>query len=359
MKNYTRIVIGVSKRLIASGMVVAAGLVAITFNSSPAFGQFAGPVPLQLQNGWVGAPFATSLPTVEEVNGIVQFRGSVSSGVSPTIFSLPPSLSPSTNVIIPVDLCGSTNGRLVIEPGGTVIVQAENNDFSNAQCFTSLDGASFALNANGFTPLTLINGWTNAASFTSNAAVKKINGLVHFKGAIANGTNDQPFVLPAGFRPLTDVLVNVDLCDSTKGRLHIFSSGTVFIEPENGAFSNAQCFTSLDGAFFAPANTGFQPLTLINAWTNAPDFTASAKVTSAYGIVSFKGAIAGGKTAFPFTLPPAFSPVTDVYIPLDLSFAHKGRLHIQPNGVVDIEEEGGGLFNANAFTSLEGVSFVQ
>lgn len=354
--KYTRIV---SKRLTATAMAVAS-LVAITFNSRPAFGQFAGPVPLQLQNGWFGAPTATSLPTVEEVAGIVQFRGAIAGGVSPTVFSLPPSLTPSTNVFIPVDLCNSTNGRLVISPDGSVIVQAENNAFENAQCFTSLDGASFAMNATGFTRLTLINGWTNTPFNTSNPAVNKINGLVHFKGAIAtSGSNAHAFVLPAGFRPLTDVYVNVDLCSATKGRLHITPSGAVDVEAENNNFANAQCFTSLDGAWFAPANTGFQALTLINGWTNAPSSTTSAKVTSAYGIVSFKGAIANGKSPLPFVLPPAFSPVTDAFIPLDLCNAHKGRLHITSSGVVDIEAENNDFAQAQCFTSLEGASFVQ
>jgi len=359
--KYTSIALGFSKRLIASGMVVAAGLVAITFNSSPAFGQFVGPQPLQLQNGWFGEATATSLPSVEEVDGIVQFRGAVAGGVSPTLFHLPPSLTPSTSVFIPVDLCNSTNGRLQIEIDGTVIVQAENNKFSNAQCFTSLDGASFALNATGFTPLTLINGWTNAPFNTSNAAVKKINGLVHFMGAIATkGNNPEPFVLPAAFRPATDIFVNVDLCNQTKGELHITPSGVVNVEAENGNFSNAQCFTSLDGASFTPANTpAFQALSLIDGWTNAPLSTAIARVTNAYGVVSFKGAIANGTSPFAFQLPPQFSPVTEVFIPIDLCNAHKGRLHITTSGFGSIETEGDDFANAQCFTSLEGASFVQ
>jgi len=51
--------------------------------------------------------------------------------------------------------------------------------------------------------------------------------------------------------------------------------------------------------------------------------------------------------------------VTDVFIPLDLCDAAKGRLHITSSGVVDIEEEGGGFGNASCFTSLDGASFVQ
>ena len=104
-----------------------------------------------------------------------------------------------------------------------------------------------------FTPLTLQNGWTNAPFSTSNAAVRTISGIVHFKGAIATaGTNPVPFTLPAAFRPATAVYVPVDLCNATNGRLDIQPTGVVTVEAEGGTFGNAQCFTSLDGASFAP-----------------------------------------------------------------------------------------------------------
>jgi hypothetical protein len=50
---------------------------------------------------------------------------------------------------------------MIIQPSGVVSVQAEKT-FSDAQCFTSLDGASFALNATGFTSLALINSRVGA-----------------------------------------------------------------------------------------------------------------------------------------------------------------------------------------------------
>lgn len=115
-----------------------------------------------------------------------------------------------------------------------------------------LAGAT-AAEAATFTPLTLQNGWTNAPFSTSNAAVHTISGVMHFKGAIATtGTNSVAFTLPAGFRPATSVYVAVDLCGATNGRLFIQHSGVVSVEAEGGTFSNAQCFTSLDGASFAP-----------------------------------------------------------------------------------------------------------
>jgi hypothetical protein len=324
-----------------------------------ALAQFAGPTPLSLINGWINAPFSTSIATVEEVAGIVQFRGAIATGGSNSFpFTLPARLAPATDVYIPVDLCNATKGRLHITHGGVVDVEVQ-TVFSNAQCFTSLDGASYAPSATGFTALSLINGWTNAPFATSNAAVKVINGVVHFKGAISSGTNALPFVLPAAFRPSTDVYIPVDLCNANNGRLHIQHSGTVDIEEENGTFANAQCFTSLDGAWFVKSPSGFKALTLINGWINAPFTTSNAMAGNAYGLVYFKGAIASGTTAQPFVLPVAFRPVTDVYVPVDLCNATNGRLFIHTDGTVTINVENGVFSNAQCFTSLDGVSFVQ
>jgi hypothetical protein len=107
--------------------------------------------------------------------------------------------------------------------------------------------------ASSFTPLTLQNGWTSSPFGTSAPAVRAILGIVHFKGAIATtGSNPVPFTLPAGFRPASVVFVPVDLCNATGGRLQIEPTGVVTVQAEGGAFGNAACFTSLDGAWFAP-----------------------------------------------------------------------------------------------------------
>jgi hypothetical protein len=110
-----------------------------------------------------------------------------------------------------------------------------------------------AAQAATFTPLTLQNGWTNAPFSTSAAEVATISGIVHLKGAIATtGTNPVPFTLPAAFRPASEVFVPADLCNATNGRLQIEPTGVVTVQAEGGAFSNAACFTSLDGVSFAP-----------------------------------------------------------------------------------------------------------
>jgi hypothetical protein len=82
--------------------------------------------------------------------------------------------------------------------------------------------------------------------------VRIISGIVHFKGAIAtSGSNSVPFTLPASFRPDTAVYVPVDLCSANNGRLFIEPSGVVTVQAEV-SFSDAKCFTSLDGASFVP-----------------------------------------------------------------------------------------------------------
>jgi hypothetical protein len=98
---------------------------------------------LTLINGWKAGPFNTHHPEAGNAYGIVYFHGALGSGTNATPFMLPPSLTPVTNVYIPVDLCNATNGRLIIQSNGAVTIQAEGGAFTNAQCFTSLDGVSF------------------------------------------------------------------------------------------------------------------------------------------------------------------------------------------------------------------------
>ncbi len=187
------------------------------------------------------------------VGGIVHLEGEIkTAGTNPAAFTLPAGFRPSRNVYALINVCTGSIGRLDITPSGAVTVQAESNDFSLAQCGTSLDGASFALSSTSFTALTLQNGWMNAPYGTANAAVRTISGIIHFRGAIwTNGTNAGPFILPAGFRPAKDVYIPVDLCSGNNGRLNIQPDGVVTVEAENNDFSQAQCFTSLDGASFA------------------------------------------------------------------------------------------------------------
>lgn len=223
----------------------------------PAVAQAATLTPLTLKNGWTGTSFGTASPAVRAINGVVHFKGAIATaGTNPVAFTLPKAFRPATAVYVRLALDHCTragapvNGRLFIQPNGVATVQAETS-FADAQCLTSLDGATFAKNASLFTPLTLDNTWTGAPFGTSSPAVRTISGIVQLKGAMAAGPNEIAFTLPAGFRPASDVFVPVDLCDATKGVLRIETDGTVLVGAA-GSFSDAQCFTSLDGVSFVP-----------------------------------------------------------------------------------------------------------
>jgi hypothetical protein len=206
--------------------------------------------PLNLKNGWVSGIFGTEQAGFRNFSGVVHLEGGLATnGKNPSPFMLPPTSRPTANVYVPVDMCNATKGQLVITPAGTVTVVAETS-FSFAQCLTSLDGVAFPVNADSYSPLTLINGWTNAPSSTRWAGVRLINGVVQFQGAIATtSTNASPFLLALSFRPRSNVYVPVTLCNGAKGRLDVGTGGNVTIQAET-VFSNAQCMTSLEGVSF-------------------------------------------------------------------------------------------------------------
>lgn len=312
-------------------------------------------VPLTLQNGWTHAPFGTRNAEASLDSGIVYFRGAVFGGTSSVLFTLQPSMRPPAVAYVPVDLCNANKGRLIVDPSGVVSVQAE-GAFANAQCFTSLEGASFVVSGSGFTQLPLQNGWTHAPYSTSAAAWRDLGGVVHLRGAIANGSSGVAFTLPGGLAPASNLYVPVDLCNATKGRLLIQTSGVVMVEAEGGLFTNAQCFTSLEGVSFAASAFGFAAFALQNGWTHAPFATAVAAGRNLDGNVYLKGAVAGGTSSGLFTLPAGLRPNTNVYVPIDLCNSTKGRLLVQPNGSVSVQAHGA-FSNAQCLTSLDGVSF--
>jgi hypothetical protein len=212
----------------------------------------AGFTPLSLQSGWIGGPFGSKKPAARIISGIVYLEGGLQNltnqSTEPTV--LPPSFRPTRDVFLSVDLANGNKGDLEIAPSGQVSVRAE-NDFHNAQIFTSLDGVSFAKSSTGFTPLTLINGWKSAPAGTAEPGVSINSGIVYLHGAIADGTTSSAFTLPPAVRPSSLVVVPVDLCGANKGRLTITPSGVAEVNADVNKFSDAQCLTSLDGVSFA------------------------------------------------------------------------------------------------------------
>jgi LDH2 family malate/lactate/ureidoglycolate dehydrogenase len=171
-------------------------------------------------------------------------------GTNPVAFTLPAEYRPDHTVYVAVDMCGASNGRLEIQSNGVVTVQAETS-FSNAQCFTSLDGASFVAASDLYTPLTLSNGWVGAPFSTVNPGTLVLGSdTIAFAGAVrTSGTNPVAFTLPASLAPGHNVYIPVDMCGATNGRLNISPSGVATIQAET-SFSDAACFTSLDGATY-------------------------------------------------------------------------------------------------------------
>jgi len=321
-----------------------------------------GPVysELPLQNGWTNTQYGTRNAAVALVSkDIVQFKGAIANGTDKLAFTLPIGFRPTTDVYVSVDLCNATQGRLCIRPTGAVTIETPDG-FSNAQCFTSLEGASFAKSAIGFTPLTLQSGWSNAPFGTSNAAVSNLDGIVRFKGAVATATaSTTPFVLPAEYRPTTSVYLPTNVCGAKKGRILIQTSGLVSVLAEGATGADAQCFTSLDGLSFIKDTLGTTTQPLQGNWTGAPFSTAAPRLQIMSGVVHFMGAMkTTGTSGLAFTLPFAFRPTTTVYVPVDLCTATKGRLVIEPSGAVNVYAKGGTFANAACYTGLDGVAFT-
>ena len=211
---------------------------------------------LSLKNGWKGKPAGTAAPAVILIDGIVHFKGAMSTGKDASFaFTLPPGFRPPKEVSILIDLCGGKVGRLTVTSAGDASVDAEIK-WADAQCLTSLDGATFA---GGLTPknqvwttLALENGWAPAYIQTGVPSVTLDGGIVRFRGEMATTkTNNLAFTLAVPLRPAHDVYAPVSLCNATKGRIYVSSStGSVYVQVET-KFSNAQCLTSLDGAWYA------------------------------------------------------------------------------------------------------------
>jgi hypothetical protein len=314
---------------------------------------------LTLLNGWTNAPFGTEVAAFSNASGIVQLKGGIATaGTSNAPFVLPVGSRPSSTVYVPADQFIANAGRLAIDTAGNVTVEDEGGGFTNGASFTSLEGVSFALDSSGFTPLTLQNGWTNAPFSTRNAAVKNDGGLIRFEGAVnTSGTNPVPFTLPTGFVPSVDVYLPIALCNAAKGRLFIKGgTGVATVVVESGTWSQAQCFTSLEGATFALSASGYKAATLLNGWVNSPFSTRAVAYKNDGGILRLQGAVSTGTTTTIFTLPAGYRPFKTAYVNVDLCNGHKGRIFALSDGSVVVQAQGA-FSDAQCFTSLEGASF--
>jgi hypothetical protein len=111
------------------------------------------------------------------------------------------------------------------------------------------------------------------------------------------------------------------------------------------------------GQLVAPLS--WQPLSLLNNWSGGPSGTATPAVAlDGEGIVHFRGAMAESGTfnATAFVLPARFRPAHTVFIAVDTVNATTGRLQIDNNGTVLVQDTAGGS-NARTFTSLDGATY--
>jgi hypothetical protein len=110
-------------------------------------------VSLGLINGWErDSSQGTYAPSVAiDDQGVVHFRGAIhqATGTSNTAFRLPKAFRPRKNLYIPVyEWAAHPGGLFVFGKNGLAtdgLVEVSAQDYSFAQQFTSLDGASFSL----------------------------------------------------------------------------------------------------------------------------------------------------------------------------------------------------------------------
>jgi hypothetical protein len=220
----------------------------------------AGYTALPLLNGWTNAPFSTRNAAIKYLGGdarLVRLAGAIkTTGTNMQPFTIPLNLRPSTNVYLPIDLCGGTKGRLFITPAGAVTVSAEGGVLSNAQCFTSLEGVSYSTtpaSPGAFTCVGPLDGWTSAPYGTRGLCLVDDGGVVRLMGGISTtGTNNFVVWLGHLFRPAHDMFMEVDMCNGEQGHVQIFPDGVMVVKAEHG-FNQAACFTSLEGVSYVRA----------------------------------------------------------------------------------------------------------
>jgi hypothetical protein len=317
--------------------------------------------PLALAPGWTGAGAPYRAAAVANDSGIIRLRGVITrpSGSGNDVFTLPTAFRPAKQVYVPVTLCSSHVGALVIETNGHTRVDVPTG-LTNAYCQTSLDGVSFAKTSTSFASIPLEHGWAKyPAANLRTVAARTINGIVYLQGVITTkGTDPDPFTMPAAFRPSRRVYVPVTLCSGEKGRLIIEPDGRVTVDAQH-TFSFAACLTSLEGVSYAKTAANFTTLSLLSGWQHAPYSTRSVAVRVINGIVHFQGAAAapdGQKPYTMFNLAPSLRPPAEARVYVDVCNANNGTLRLKTDGSTFSLSETD-LADARCFTSLEGASY--
>jgi hypothetical protein len=109
------------------------------------------------------------------------------------------------------------------------------------------------------------------------------------------------------------------------------------------------------------APLSYTQMSLINSWVAySPNTRVASAAIDADGIVHLRGAIRQNADDFDvaFILPVSMRPNKVILVTTNLFNAAAGRLRIFPDGSVQVQALGS-HFDAQQFTSLDGVSFSQ
>jgi len=98
--------------------------------------------------------------------------------------------------------------------------------------------------------LTLIDGWGSASGAYRPGAALDAQGIVHLRGAVAQGiaSGDTFTVMPGPFRPDETVILTTGIVAANQGQLVINPNGEATLAPEQGGPATGhKLFSSLDG----------------------------------------------------------------------------------------------------------------
>lgn len=104
-------------------------------------------------------------------------------------------------------------------------------------------------NPGGWVAPTLLNSWVNYGSSNVDAAYRKVNDQVQIRGVVKNGVTTSGtsiLTLPAGYRPLQQIVVPTIDGNNALGRFDITTAGAVIIQVgANNAFGITTQFSVL------------------------------------------------------------------------------------------------------------------
>lgn len=105
-----------------------------------------GATSISPQNDWVKYANSHRSLFAKKANGIVHLTGALrhAQPTLPAPFTLPAEFRPNSVRIVPVTLCGPTQGRAIVTPSGIVLIQTDGHD-AEAACMTSFEGVTFSL----------------------------------------------------------------------------------------------------------------------------------------------------------------------------------------------------------------------